>query len=58
MIFSNVRESLCLCFCLILLYGIFIYKLYIVDNLVNTLQSFTVLYIDLVVYLFDFTEAH
>lgn len=40
------------------LYGIFIYKLYIVDNLVNILQSFTVLYIDLVVYLFDFTEAH
>lgn len=42
----------------ICLYGIFIYKLYIVDNLVNILQSFTVLYIDLVVYQFDFTEAH
>lgn len=42
----------------ICLYDIFIYKLYIVDNLVNILQSFTVLYIDLVVYLFDFTEAH
>lgn len=58
MIFSNVRESLCLCFCLFGCTVFFIYKLYIVDNLVNILQSFTVLYIDLVVYLFDFTEAH
>lgn len=35
MIFSSMRESLCLCFCLFWLYGI-LYMLYIVDNLVHT----------------------
>lgn len=35
MIFSSMRESLCLCFCLFWLYDI-LYMLYIVDNLVHT----------------------